>query len=174
MSNCYLEDETCPRAHFFLEHDMSQPGTGSLNPPQVFQCMICREVINTAMTNCPYCGVEVKPDAAQSAADTQSQVAEAFSNASYLKIMARAMVGFFLASWIPFIGIASWGFLVLLVLIPILLIRWWIKYRGLQTADPDFEEARRNTVVALVIWCGIFVVWFAAGLIQVYLLMLRQ
>lgn len=154
---------------------MSQPGIGPLSQAQVFQCPICREIINTSMTNCPYCGVEINPEAAQTAADTQSRVAEACSNASYLKIMARAMVGFFLASWLPFIGgIGGWGFLAMLVLIPILLVRWWIKYRNLQTADPDFEEARRNTIVAFAIWSGIVVVWFAAGLIQAFLLTLRR
>lgn len=151
---------------------MAQSGLGSLNQAQVFQCRICREMIHVSMANCPYCGVEVHPEAAQAAADNQATVAQACSTASYLKTMARAMVGFLLFSFVPFVGgFGSWGFLAMLVIIPIVLIRWWIKYRNLQTGDPDFETARRDTIVALVIWSGMVVVWIALGMIQAFLML---
>ncbi|MGH9842968.1 MAG: hypothetical protein ACREEM_29880 [Blastocatellia bacterium] len=153
---------------------MSQSSIGSLNQAQVFQCLNCREMINVSLANCPYCGVAINPETAHAAADNQAIVAQACSNASYLKIMARAMVGFFLFSFVPFVGgIGSWGFLAMLVIIPIVMVRWWVKYRNLQTGDPDFDKARRDTIVALAIWSAMVVVWIVISMIQAFL-MLRQ
>jgi len=150
------------------------PQDFSLSQPQVFQCQICREFINASMANCPYCGVEINPEAAIAAAGVQSQVGKACSDANFLKIMARALAVFFLAIWFPIIGgLAGWGFLILLIAVPVMLIRWWIKYRGIQTGDPDYELAKRDSIVAVVIWCGVVVVWLLAGVLQALLTGLR-
>lgn len=146
----------------------------SLSQPQVFQCQNCREFINTSMSNCPYCGVAINFEAASAAADNQAKVAKACSDASYLKIMARAQVAFFLISWIPIIGgFAGWGFLFLLIVLPVLLVRWWVKYRNLQTADSDYKKAKRDTIIASVVWSALVVLWLIAGMIQ-FLLIARQ
>ena len=146
----------------------------SLSQPQVFQCQNCREFINTAMTNCPYCGVVINAEAATAAADVQSNVAKACSDANFLKIMARAQAAFFLISFIPILGgFAGWGFLFLLIAVPVMLVRWWIKYRKIQTADKDYETAKRDTIIAAVIWSGLIVLWLALGVIQAFLLMNR-
>lgn len=146
----------------------------SLSQPQVFQCQNCREFINTSMTNCSYCGVVINLESATAAADVQSKVGKACSDGNFLKIMARALPVFFLASMIPFVGgIAGWGFLFLLIAVPVMLVRWWIKYNSIQTADQDYESARRDTIISAVIWCGVIVVWLAASFIQAFLLMQR-
>lgn len=150
------------------------PQDFSPGQPQVFQCQNCREFINTSMTNCPYCGVEISLEAATAAADVQSKVAKACSDANFLKIMARALAIFFLASLVPFVGgIAGWGFLFLLIAVPVMLVRWWIKYSGIQTSDQDYEGAKRNTIISAVTWCGVVVVWLAASVIQAFLLAQR-
>lgn len=139
----------------------------SLNQTQVFQCQNCREFINTAMTNCSYCGVVINPESATTAADVQSKVGKACSDGNFLKIMARALVVFFLVSLVPIVGgLAGWGFLFLLIAVPVMLVRWCIKYNGLQTGDKDYEVAKRNTIISAVIWCGVVVAWLAASLIQ--------
>ena len=145
----------------------------SLNQQQVFQCQNCREFINTGLTNCPYCGVMINLEAATAAADNQANVAKACSDANFLKLMARALAGFFLLSFVPFVPLVGWGSLILFIAVPIMLVRWWIKYRNLQTSDPDYERARRDTIIAAVIWCAVVVVWVAANVIQVLLLMNR-
>lgn len=146
----------------------------SLSQPKVFQCQNCREFINTSMSNCSYCGVEVNLETATAAADVQSKVAKACSDASFLKVAARALAVFFLASMIPIVGgIAGWGFVILLIAVPIMLIGWWLQHKGLQTADADYEAAKRDTVISAVIWCGVVVVWLAAGVIQAFLLAQR-
>jgi len=143
----------------------------SLNQPQVFQCQNCREFINTSMTLCTYCGVTINASAAAAAADIQTSVANACSEASFLKIMARAQVAFFVFSLIPLIGgFAGWGFLFLLIAVPVMLIRWWVKYRNLQTGDKDYEKAKRNTIIAAVIWSAGVVVWLVISALQVLVL----
>ena len=145
----------------------------SLSQPKVFQCQNCREFINTELTNCPYCGVILNLEAATAAADNQSNVAKACSDANFLKIMARALVLFFVLSFVPFLPLVGYGSLILFLAVPVMLVRWWIKYRKLQTADPDYEKAKRDTIIAAVIWSGVIVLWIAAGVIQGLLLMNR-
>lgn len=150
------------------------PQSFSLSEPQVFQCQNCREFINTSMTHCSYCGVAINHEAATAAADVQAKVGQACSDANYLKIMARAQVVFFLLNWIPFLPLVGWGFLILLVAVPIMLIRWWVKYRGIQTADKDYEKAKRDTIIAAVIWSAVTVIWVGIGLIQAILIMRQR
>jgi len=139
----------------------------SLSQSQVFQCQNCREFINTSMTHCSYCGVAISAEAATAAADVQANVAKACSDANFLKIMARALVVFFLLDLIPFVPLVGWASLFLLVAVPVMLVRWWVKYRTLQTADDDYEKAKRDTVIAAVIWSAVAVVWFLLLMIQV-------
>ena len=145
----------------------------SLNQPQVFQCQNCREFINTGLTNCPYCGVMINLEAATAAADVQANVAKACSDANFLKIAARALAVFFGLSFVPFLPMVGLASLIMLIVVPILLVRWWVKYRNLQTADQDYEKARRETIIAAVIWSGVIVVWLAASVIQAFLLLNR-
>lgn len=148
---------------------MAQTGLGSLTQAQVFRCRNCREVINTAMTNCAYCGVAIDHEAAQAAADVQEFVGRACSDASYVKIAARALGGFFLLNLIPFLPLVGWATLILLIVVPVLLVRWWIKYRRIQTSDPDYEKARRDTIIAAVIWSAVLVVGFGLSVVQALL-----
>src|SRR5262245_29237089 len=125
---------------------MIQAGISSLSQPMSFQCQNCREFINTSMDNCPYCQVAINHDAAMTAADHQAKIAKACNSASFLKVMARAMVIFYLVSWIPIVGgAAGVAFFAMAVLIPVLLIIWWVRYARLQTDDQDFDNAKRNT-----------------------------
>lgn len=146
----------------------------SLGQPQVFQCPNCREFINVSMTHCSYCGVAINPEAASAAADIQAKVAQACSDANYLKIMARALAAFYLLNWIPFMPLVGWGFLILLVVVPVMLVRWWVKYRDIQTGDQDYEKAKRDPIIAAVIWSAVAVLWLAVSVVQAILIRSRQ
>jgi len=141
----------------------------SLSQPQVFQCQNCREFINTSMTNCSYCGVAINAEAATAAADVQANVAKACSDANYLKIMARALGVFYLLNLIPFLPLVGWGFLVLLIGVPIMMVRWWVKYSKLQTSDADYEKAKRDTIIAAVIWSALAVLWMTISITYTFL-----
>lgn len=149
---------------------MADEGTTFVDKTRVFPCPNCREIISTAMSHCRYCGVAVDPDKAQAAAAIQDKVGQACSDANYAKIMARALPVLYLIGWIPLLGVASWGFMFLLVAIPVMLIRWWRKYNALQTGDPDYEQAKTDTIVALVIWSVMVVVWIIGSVVAYYLL----
>ncbi len=145
----------------------------SLNQPQVFQCHRCREIINASLTNCPYCGAVVNHDA-EITDDVQSLSRKAHGHAYLLKIMARALAGFFLALSLSFFDEVSLpGFLLLLIVLPGLLIGWWVKYRALRAGGQNHTSAKHDAVIATVIWCGVLVAWLAASLIQSLMLMLR-
>ena len=45
-------------------------------------------------------------------------------------------------------GLGSVAFLALLVAVPAMAIRWWVKFSGISTDDPEFRRAKR-TVAAI-------------------------
>ncbi len=122
---------------------------------RVFECPSCRQTINTSLRQCPYCSAAVDPRAAEAAAELTSKVSQACNDASYVRILAGSLVGFFLLALVPFMGLVGIvGYYVLLVLVPILAIRWWVRFSAVQTADPDYRRAKRNVGIALVIWAA--------------------
>jgi hypothetical protein len=126
---------------------------------QTFPCPNCREIINDSMEVCPFCSVPVDKDIAAMMAERQRKVNQACSDASFLKSSAIALYGLLLISLIPLLGLVFWGFLVTLVIVLVLLIRWQIRTAGVVTNDPDFASAKRSWIIALVLW--IFAIPFA-------------
>jgi len=145
---------------------MIEAGISSFDQPMSFQCQNCREYLNTSMNSCPYCRVTIRHDAALAAASHHARIASACNSASFLKVMARAMVVFYLVSWIPIVGgAADLAFFAMAVIVPVALTVWWIRYCGLQTSDADFDNAQRNTIVSLAIWSAMIVIWIATQII---------
>ncbi len=141
---------------------------------QPVQCQNCLEFVSSSLTNCRYCGAVLGDENATSAEDAQSNIAHACRDGKFLKLMSRALAVCFIAlTFSIFSKLALAGFLILLVAMPILLIRWWIKYRSLQTEDQDYQEAKRETIMLAVIWCGTVFVWLAASAIQSFLMTQR-
>jgi hypothetical protein len=120
---------------------------------RVFECPSCKQTINTSMTQCPYCSAVVDPRTAEAAAELTSRVSRACNDASYVRILAGSLVGFFFLALVPFMGLVGFaGYYVLLLLVPILAIRWWLRYSSLQSDDHDYSRAKRNVGIALAIW----------------------
>lgn len=127
---------------------------------KVFPCPNCRETINTSMQQCSFCGTPIDPAAAEESADLTSRISAAVSDASYLRIALGLLGGFLVVAFVPLIsGIGYFGYRVLTVGIPIGCIRWWIKYRTIRTADPDFAPAHRRVLVTSIISGINFAVW---------------
>jgi hypothetical protein len=125
--------------------------------PQTYPCPNCKEIINDSMEKCPYCSTPVDRQAAVAAAEIQSKVNQACSDASYLRTAAVVMWVFLGLSFIPFIPLVGWGFLFTFVTVLVMIIRWQIKFGGIRTNDPDFPRAKRNRNLALVLWLTAFV-----------------
>jgi RNA polymerase subunit RPABC4/transcription elongation factor Spt4 len=124
--------------------------------PQVFACPNCGEMINTSMAQCAYCNAPVDPQWAAFAANAQATIAGAFNYANNIMNVARALIVLFAVSLIPFLGLAGYAFLALLLAFPVMVLLWLSKYQwGLQGIDKnheDLKQARRRIIKASVIW----------------------
>ncbi|HKR27449.1 MAG TPA: hypothetical protein VJS11_08335 [Acidobacteriaceae bacterium] len=70
---------------------------------------------------------------------------------------AGSIIAFFLLFLVPFLGIVGVaGYYVLLVLVPIMAIRWLVRDASLRTQDRDFGRAKRNVGIALALWTAFF------------------
>jgi hypothetical protein len=123
---------------------------------RVFQCPKCNETIDTSAQECRFCHAPIDASAAEDAADAMAKVNQACSDASYLKIMAITILVFFALSWVPFVGnLGYWGLIFLLFAIPVMIVRWWVKFGSIQTKESDFSRAR-GTVIAISVPSVVF------------------
>jgi hypothetical protein len=118
---------------------------------RVFPCLNCKETINTSMQQCPFCSAPIDHTAAETAAVAFGKVNQACSDASYLKIMAGSALTFLALRFVPLLSaIGAAGFLFLEFAIPVMAIRWWIKFGPIKTDDPEFVRARRTTMAIAI------------------------
>jgi len=130
---------------------------------RIFQCPNCKETIDTSASQCPFCSASIDARAAEAAADLMKQVNQACSDASYLRIMAGTMLVFFGVSLVPLVGmIGSIGLWFLSFAVPVMAIRWWLKFGGVRSDDPGFRDAKRATRIAPGIWV-LFIILFVVG-----------
>jgi hypothetical protein len=129
------------------------PSLSLLSPSvSVLPCPACNQTINTSMQACPFCSFPLDHDAAAASAETFARINQAISDASYLKIMAGAIGAFFLIGFLPFLGfLGTLGFWFLTVATPVMVIRWFVKFGHLQSADPDFISARQAAITVAII-----------------------
>jgi hypothetical protein len=105
------------------------------------------------MQTCRHCSAPVDPQAAAAAADVQTRVNAACSDASFLRTAAAGMFVFLGLSLVPFISFVTYlGFIILFVAVMVMIIRWQLKFGKLQTADVDYKRAKRMRNVALLLW----------------------
>jgi hypothetical protein len=122
-------------------------------PVRVFTCPHCKETINTSMDRCRFCSAPVDRAAAEGAADLMERVNQACSDASFLRIMAGMLLVFLLLAFVPLIGaVGGVGYLFLLLAVPVMAIRWFLKFGGIKTEETDFRKAQRAVAAALGIW----------------------
>jgi hypothetical protein len=104
------------------------------------------------MQQCPFCSIDIDPAAAEVSAAETGKISQACSDASYLKIMAWALLTAFFVMFVPFLSLAGVaGLWFLRLAIPFMVIRWWIKYGSIKTGDRDFVRARKTAIVVSVI-----------------------
>ncbi len=120
--------------------------------PRTFRCLNCNEMINDSMTQCRYCSATIDPVAAQLVAERQEKAKQAYSDASYLRTAVIAMFVFLGISFIPFVKVLGWGFVITFFVVLVLLVRWMMKCGRLVTNDADYLRARRSWRLSLVLW----------------------
>jgi Ca2+/Na+ antiporter len=119
---------------------------------QTLPCPACREIVSASASVCRFCSTPIDPVIAAAAADNQDKVNQACSDASFLKTAAILMWVFLGLSFIPFVPLVGWGFLIVFVVVLVLLIRWHLKFSGLNTTDADYQQAKRSRTLALILW----------------------
>jgi hypothetical protein len=144
--------------------------TAGVNQVKVFECPNCKETINTSAQQCPFCSAPIDASAAESAAEVMANVNQACSDASYLRIMAGTMPVFFGISLLPVVGtLGYWGLTFLVFAVPVMAIRWWIKFGSIKADESDFRRAKRTTLVATGIWVLGLIVWIVrVGLVRLF------
>lgn len=121
--------------------------------PRTFPCLSCREFINESMRQCRFCGAPVDPAAAHAAVEMQERINRACNDASMIRNLAGAMWLCFLLRFVPVMGcFAGVALLGLFFFVPIRLLIWQSSYGGLNTADVDYQRAKRNALTALGLW----------------------
>ena len=125
--------------------------------PQTYPCPSCNEIINDTMEKCPYCSTAVDRQAAAAAAENQSRVNQACSDASYLRTAAFVMWVFLGLSFIPVLPLVGWAFLFTFVAVLVMIIRWQVKFGGIKTNDPDYPRGKGHRNLALILWGAAFV-----------------
>ncbi len=134
---------------------------------RVFPCPNCKETINTSIQQCPFCSAQIDHSAAETAAEAFGKLNQAYSDASYLKIMAGSAFTFFLLRFVPFLSlIGIVGFMFLEAAIPVMAIRWWVKFGSIKTDDLDFARARR-TAMGIGIGAILFLLLVATRIIVI-------
>jgi hypothetical protein len=124
-----------------------------LSQPQTFPCPNCNEIINDTMERCPYCSTPVDREAAAAAAEVQSRVNRACSDASFMRTAAAAMFILLGLSLLPFISLITYlGSIITFLVVLVMIIRWQIKFGSLQTGDPDYKRAKRLKNISLLLW----------------------
>ena len=116
----------------------------------IFPCPSCGEMIYSDVKSCRFCSAPVDSEAAARGAHLQQQVNNACNHAKMLRHSAVSMWVMLLLSFV--LGHALWAFHGLMVVIPVWLIYWQITYGKLESGDPDFKRARRDRLVASIIW----------------------
>ena len=117
-----------------------------------FPCPSCKEIINDRAEQCKYCGAPIDKGVAQFAAEVQSKVNQAYSDASYLKTAAFALWSLLAISLIPFVPFVFYGAVFIFFALIVMIIRWQLKFRNINTTDTDYQKAKHNKNIAFVLW----------------------
>ncbi|MGD0738810.1 MAG: hypothetical protein ABR957_04380 [Terracidiphilus sp.] len=114
----------------------------------IFECPACKQTIDASAEKCRYCSATIDPVAAGAAAEKMSKINQACSDASFLRTAAISVLAFIGIMFIPFFGLLGIvGYYFLLVAVPFLTIRWWVKFGRIKADDSDFRRARITVIV---------------------------
>jgi len=113
-------------------------------------------MIYSSVAKCRFCSATVDPQAAALGAEHQAKVNAACNQAKVLRNAAGAMWVFFLLSTVPFLPF-GWGFVGTFFMVLVLLVYWPVKFAGLESSDPDYKRARRDYMIALILWLAALV-----------------
>jgi len=105
------------------------------------------------MSECRFCGTAIDPQAVAAFAQIQERVNWACNDAKFIRNTAVAMWIFFVLHYVPFIGIfALLANIFTMFFVPIKIVSWHLRFGKIKTTDTDYQRARRDKNIALLIW----------------------
>ena len=117
----------------------------------ILPCPGCGEMIYSDAEVCRFCSAPIDRETAARGAELQKRVNDACNQAKWLRNAAGVMWLLLLLNML-FVPSAGWGYVGLFFAVPIWLITWHVRYRNLETQDPDYKTAKRDWLIALIIW----------------------
>ena len=115
----------------------------------IFECPTCKQTIDESSTECRFCSAVIDPAVAAAATETMARINQACSDASFLRTMALSIFVFIGLIFIPYL--TSWvgfgGYYFLMVAIPFMSIRWWIKFHNLRSDERDFKRGKVTVII---------------------------
>jgi hypothetical protein len=116
----------------------------------ILPCPGCGEMIYSDAEVCRFCSAPIDRETAARGAELQMRVNNACNQAKWVRNAAGAMWLILLVGMV--VPLVAWGFIGLFFAVPIWLITWQVRFRSLETPDLDYKTAKRDWVVALIIW----------------------
>ena len=114
----------------------------------IFECPNCKQTIEISASHCRFCSAAIDPISAEVAAEKMARINQACSDASFLRTAAISIFVFFGIMFIPFMGLLGvCGYYFLILAVPFLAARWWLKYHAIHTEDSDFSRAKRTVII---------------------------
>ena len=132
---------------------------------RILPCPNCGQMIYSDAPKCRFCSTLIDRQTAEAAANVQGQVNEACNHAKWVRNMAGAMWVLLVISFILTVG--TFGVLAFFFLIPVYVVYWQVKFGSLKTVDPDYQKAKRDRLMALILW-------LPAGLLELLTLLLAR
>jgi hypothetical protein len=118
----------------------------------IFECPVCKQTIDSSSTKCRFCSATIDPAAAEIAAEKMAKVNQACSDASFLRTMAIAILGFLGLMFLPILNmLGSLGYDFLVFAVPFMTIRWWVKFGAIHVDDRDFKRAKGTVIVVTIL-----------------------
>lgn len=135
------------------------------------RCHGCNEVVLYERTHCPYCGIELDRHKMRASAASSHAVGQAISSANTIRTFNPAAVLFLIVSIFSpllFREASEWpvrfDFYFSFVAVTSLVIvgRWFVKHGRLQSAEADYQAAKKAMRKSFALWLVVNLVNLAA------------
>jgi hypothetical protein len=123
---------------------------------RTFPCRACGSVRSEWELSCKQCGLELSREQASQEAEQRERFLASFAGANSLVITARTIpVLLALSLFVPFLGIfLLLGTLCLCLVLPILILRWHLRYRHLDARYSEAPQVKKWMRQTLLAWGG--------------------
>ena len=95
--------------------------------------------------------ISIFTETAMRGAQLQTRVNDACNQAKWMRNAAGVMWLLLLLRTL-YVPSAGWGYIGVFFAIPVWLIMWQVRFRNLETPDPDYKTAKRDWLITLIIW----------------------